>query len=829
MYPIDTICTIVQGSFLHRSSNSVITYLSVDSRNLQFPTDTLFFALIFQKDGHSFVADAYKKGVRNFIVSKSVLGCDDSNVIVVEDTLAALQAVASYHRKQFHIPVIGITGSNGKTIVKEWLYQLLQDDYNIVRSPKSFNSQIGVPLSVWQMNSHHTLAIFEAGISQRGEMEKLSQIILPTIAIITNIGEAHSSGFSSLKEKTEEKLKLVKSAEVIVYNKEALPFNFGLSDQMDGVVPHKKQRITWGFSAPASCVIKELKKDTISTQISFLYNDNKYVLTIPFTDDASLQNAMNCVGTMLYLGYDEHVLNHRLQRLHSIDMRLQLKHGANHCLIINDSYSADLTSLRIALQFLQQQSSGLKRTVILSDFFESGKKEEDLYSEVYQLLQHFSIEKVVGIGPGITYYFKNTASVSDSLEKISCQLYPDTDSFIRDFKTSHFVNECILIKGARLFKFERLVALFDAKVHQTLLEINLNAIVSNLKEYRTLLKPSTKIMAMVKAFAYGSGGAEIAGALQYNNIDYFGVAYADEGIELRKAGIKLPIMVMNVEEESFAVLVAHQLQPVIYSSPFLNAFEAYLQSEGITYYPVHIEVETGMNRLGFSLAEIENMAQRLSLSPLIKIESVFSHLAASDDPTQDGFTRDQAVLFSRATSLIEKYISYPFIKHISNTAATIRHPFLQLDMVRIGIGLYGIESNTNQLHLQAAATLRSTVAQIKKLKTGETVGYNRKGILDKESLIATVRIGYADGYSRRLGNGVGKMWVNGKLAPVVGAVCMDMTMIDVTEIPNVREGDEVIIFGEQVPIQLLAGWMGTIPYEVMTSISQRVKRIYFQE
>ncbi|HVG41370.1 MAG TPA: alanine racemase, partial [Chitinophagaceae bacterium] len=489
---------------------------------------------------------------------------------------------------------------------------------------------------------------------------------------------------------------------------------------------------------------------------------------------------------------------------------------------------ADLTSLRMALQFLKQQSSGLKRTVILSDFYESGHTNEDLYGEVAALLILYNIEKLIGIGSSITNALKAERALK-LVEHFECAFYPDTDSFIHDFKSSHFTNECILIKGARLFGFERIVHLFDAKVHQTLLEINLAAIAHNLKQYQQIIKRGTKVMAMVKAFAYGSGGAEIAGILQYNNIDYLSVAYADEGIDLRKAGISVPLMVMNADEESFQSLVEHNLQPVLYSMHLLFAFEAYLNEVGIQHYPVHIEVETGMNRLGFALAEIDELAAHISKSGHLKIESVFSHLAASDNEAQDTFTHQQAVVFKEAVSKIEQYIAYPFIKHIANSAAIIRHPQLQLDMVRLGIGLYGIEIATHVLALQQTATLRTTIAQIKKVCRGETVSYNRTGVVQQDAVIATTRIGYADGFSRRLGNGVGKMWINGRLAPVIGAVCMDMTMIDITGIENVQEGDEVIVFGADLPIEQVADWLGTIPYEVMTSVSQRVKRIYFQE
>jgi len=524
-------------------------------------------------------------------------------------------------------------------------------------------------------------------------------------------------------------------------------------------------------------------------------------------------------------GYDATVIRERMAKLHAIDMRLQLKHSINDCLMINDSYSADVTSLKIALDFLKQQSSGLKRTVILSEFVESGKTGEELYSEIAGLLNNYEIKKVIAIGEKIIEQIQK--KLSSSIDFIG---YASTDDFINEFRSSQFFQEIILIKGARKFEFERIAKLFEKKLHQTVLEIDLNALAHNLKEYQKLLQPSTKIMAMVKAFSYGSGGAEIASVLQFHNVDYLGVAYADEGVELVKAGITLPIMVMNAEESSFQSIVDYNLQPVIYSFDLLHKFEEYIKGQGIEFFPVHLEIETGMNRLGFSLSQAEPLAKHIASSTSFQIQSVFSHLAASEDPSQDAFTKQQAELFNKAIQIIQQYISYPFLKHISNSAAIVRHPQLQMDMVRLGIGLYGIEvDNDNLLELIPVATLRSTIAQLKPLKKGETVSYNRRGVVNRDSLIATIRIGYADGYSRQFGNGVGKMLVHGKPAPVIGTVCMDMTMLDVTDIGEVNEGDDVIIFGAQLPVQDVAQRIDTIPYEIMTSISQRVKRIYFHE
>jgi alanine racemase len=559
-----------------------------------------------------------------------------------------------------------------------------------------------------------------------------------------------------------------------------------------------------------------------SATISLSYVGNVFQIGIPFSDKASIENAITCGCVMLYLGIDLEKKQQTFLNLHAVDMRLQLTRGINNCTLLNDSYSADLTSLHIALSFLKQQSTAQGRTVILSDFFESGRSDEMLYRRIADLMQQYKIGKVIVIGEKIGTYLQPL--LQDNVELL---INASTAQFIQQFRSSLFRNEIILIKGARVFHFELIVPLLEYKVHQTQLEINLNAIAHNLKQYQTFLKPHVKMMAMVKAFAYGSGGVEIASVLQFHNVDYLGVAYADEGVELREAGITLPIMVLNVDASSFGAIIEYNLQPVLFSFHLLQQFEAYLNAQAVQHWPVHLEIETGMNRLGFALDDVPQLGHHLDGSALLKIESVFTHLAASEDPAQDTFTQQQLQLFQKAILLLEQQISYPFFKHISNSAAIIRHPQLQLDLVRLGIGLYGI--GEKKLELQPAASLRSTIAQIKHLHAGETVSYNRRGVVTRDSVIATVRIGYADGYSRRFSNGVGKMWVRGQQAPVIGVVCMDMTMLDVTHIPDVKEGDDVIVFGAPLPVQEVAKWIGTIPYEIMTSVSQRVKRIYFQE
>ena len=773
-----------------------IEHLLFDSRKVSAPQSSLFFAMASdRRDGHQFISELYKKGVRNFVVSQKIETdkFPEANFINVVNTRDALQLLAASHRKNFSIPVIGITGSNGKTIVKEWLYQLLHQDHTIVRSPRSFNSQIGVPLSVWQMNEQHTLGIFEAGISRPGEMEKLEKIIQPTIGVLTNIGEAHSEGFNSAVQKEKEKRLLLRNA-----------------------------------TMPDSVVITGINKGPGVTKISAIYKSFGIKIEIPFVDDASVQNAITCWQVMLQMGYENAIIAERMKLLIPVNMRLELKKGINHCTIINDSYSADINSLEVALNFLDQQSVGGNKTVILSDFLQSSTPDKILYEQVVHSLRKHRVKRIIGIGKKIAKGLEENFDKSG--DGFELQLFNTTNDFLDQFHSANFKEEVILIKGARLFAFEQIVQLLEQKVHQTVLEINLNAIIHNLKEYQQCLKPDTKVMAMVKAFAYGSGGAEIAGVLQYHKVDYLGVAYADEGVELRKAGINLPIMVMNPEPYAFETIIEHNLEPELYSFELFYSFDNFLRQEAIQHYPVHLEIETGMNRLGFSIHEIENLAQVLKDISTVKIQSVFTHFAASEEEAQDEFSLQQFTVFQNAVNTIKERTGLTFLSHIANSAAVVRHPEMQMDMVRLGIGLYGVDSAAgNKVNLQTVATLKSTIAQIKHLKKGESVSYNRKSIIEKQAKIGTIRLGYADGYPRRLGNGIGKVWIQGKLAPIIGTVCMDMFMVDISEIPDVKEGDEVIIFGKEIPVQQIAEWANTIPYEIMTGISQRVKRVYFEE
>jgi len=826
MYSILEIEKIVNGkSLLQKDPAAAIEHLLIDSRKLLFPSTTLFFPIPGpRRQGNAFVKDLYKKGVTNFIVDDSFVFLPEeyanANIILVKDVLTALQNLTAFHRKKYSIPVIGITGSNGKTIVKEWLYQLLQANYNIVRSPKSYNSQIGVPLSVWQMNASHTLGIFEAGISLPGEMERLEKIIQPSIGIFTNIGEAHSEGFESITSKIDEKIHLFSAASPVIYCKDEVLVDEALQELHE---KNNNRLFSWGQKENATLDIQAIQVQPFNTVVKGIYKERKISISIPFTNDAAIKNAITCWCVLLYLEINDETIQERMLQLKPVEMRLELKEGINNCSVINDSYSADITSLSIALDFLMQQQQHAKRTVILSDILQSGKSNQALYDEVGNILRQKNINRLIGIGTEISKYSDSFVGIKEALFFIS------TNEFKLQFPALSFYNETILLKGARIFEFEQISHLLEQKTHQTVQEINLTALTHNLKTYQQQLKPGVKLMAMVKAFSYGSGSFEIANLLEFQKVDYLAVAYADEGVELRKAGISLPIMVMNAEESSFDMLLQYNLEPELYSFGILNAFENYLQRSGTNNYPVHIKLDTGMHRLGFETGEIKSLCKKLSGNDSFKIQSVFSHLAASENKVHDSFTQMQADSFLKAARQIEKVVNYPFLKHIANSSAIHRHKDMQFDMVRLGIGLYGVDSNLGmQEQLRNVSTLKTTIAQIKKVKAGESVGYSRNGIAERDSVIATVRIGYADGYPRSLGNGNGKMYVNGVLAPVIGNVCMDMTMLDITHIAA-KEGDDVMVFGEKLAVTEVAHWAGTIAYEILTGISQRVKRVYYEE
>ena len=825
-YKIEEVAKIVGGKlFRNNYLQNVITDLLTDSRHVIKPESSLFFALLGRNDGHNYIESLIEKGITNFIISnlKDSYSNYPANFVLVDNTLVALQKLAAHHRKLFDIPVVGITGSNGKTIVKEWLYQLLRMDKNIVRSPKSYNSQIGVPLSVFLINNDNNFAIFEAGISQMEEMEKLERIIHPTIGIITNIGEAHSENFINLEQKAKEKLKLFKDSDVLIYCKDYPSIQTEVMNS--DVLSSKTKYFTWSRKTKADLQISKVTKDTGSSIIQGIFNNNFKNINIPFTDEASIENAINCWALMLHLKYEDDLISERMELLSPVTMRLELKEGINNCSIINDSYNSDLGSLAIALDFLNQQKQHDKKTLIISDILQSGRDEENLYQKVAGLIKTKNINRIIGIGEAISKY--------ENLFPGKKQFYKTTDEFLKEYLPIHFNGETILLKGARAFGFERISKLLQQKNHETILEINLNAIANNLNYYRSRIKPDTKIMAMVKAFSYGSGSFEIANVLQFQHVDYLAVAYADEGVELRKKGIDIPIMVMNPDLQSFDAMLEYYLEPEIYSFKLLNHFSEAIklraQYQTLKPFPVHIEFDTGMKRLGFEEEDLNELIMKIKNNKYLKCQSVFTHLAGSEDVNHDKFTLEQIEKFKRISELFTEHFSYPVIKHILNSAGITRFPEAQFDMVRLGIGLYGISPDeTEQKHLTNVSTLKTVISQIRNIDAGETVGYNRRGVATKNMQIATVAIGYADGYSRRFGNGHGKMMVNDKIANTVGSICMDMCMLDITDI-QAKEGDEVLVFGSNYPVSQSARDVGTIPYEILTNISQRVKRIYFQE
>lgn len=830
MYTISQIASIIKAKVPVIKTDTGVEHILLDSRKLLFPAGSVFFALNGpRRTGSSFITELYQKGVRCFVVDESFTDVaakkfSKAFFLQVPDVLQALQQLAAYHRQQFNLPVIGITGSNGKTIVKEWLYQLLQQDHNIVRSPKSFNSQVGVPLSVWQISEENTLGIFEAGISQPGEMQNLARIIEPNIGVITSIGDAHGEGFLNIRQKINEKLRLFVKAGVLIYCADNPDLNEAVNTFKNNVRGGDDFKLfSWSKKESATLQVISVEKKETQTVISAKFNEENIQFSIPFTDEASVENAITCCCVMLQMGLNAEQIFMRMPQLRYVEMRLELKQGINNCSVINDSYNSDINSLVIALDFLQQQQQHARRTLILSDIMQSGKSSGELYADVAAILEQKSINRFIGIGPELARQknaFKNIEQTA---------FYTSTADFVHQFHAQHFYDETVLLKGARFFEFELISHLLEQKIHQTVLEINLNAVTHNLKTYQQLLNPDVKLMAMVKAFSYGSGSFEIANLLQFHKVDYLAVAYADEGVELRKAGISLPIMVMNAEEITFDVMMQYNLEPELFSFGILDAFANYIRQSGIHNYPVHIKLDTGMRRLGFEEADIKDLCERLRSTNLFKVQSVFSHLAASDSSAHDAFTEKQAKLFTKACKEIQKATGYKFLRHLANTSAIHRHKDLQFDMVRLGIGLYGVDSNESiQQQLKNVTTLKSTVSQVKKVKAGESVGYSRKGIAVKDSTIATVRIGYADGYPRLMSNGVGKMWINGKIVPVMGNVCMDMTMLDITG-AEVNEGDEVVVFGQELPVAEVAAWAQTIPYEILTGISQRVKRVYYEE
>lgn len=821
-YPIETIAKWLNAERVG-SCGGTVKWLLTDSRSLGFPEETLFFALVTGRgDGHRYVAELYGRGVRNFVVSEhpskeALQTMPEAAFLVVPDTLAALQLLAEKHRSQYHVPVVGITGSNGKTVVKEWLSQLLGANFRVARSPRSYNSQIGVPLSVWQMDEHTGVALIEAGISQHNEMKRLHSIIRPTIGVLTNIGGAHQENFVSLQDKCMEKLTLFRDCDIIIYNGD----DEEVCDSVDRTLQSARE-IAWSRTRTEKPLfISSVEKAERTTTISYIYLGIEGQYTIPFIDDASVENSIHCLAVCLYLMLTPETIAQRMALLEPVAMRLEVKEGKNGSTLINDSYNSDIASLDIALDFMARrpEREGRERVLILSDLLQTGQNSRSLYRKVAALVESRGVERIIGIGPEL----KSSAARFN----VKKSFYTTTEEFLQSEELQSLRRSLVLLKGSRSFGFERIAEQLTLKVHETTLEIDLGAMVNNLNHYRSMLSPTVKTVCMVKAFAYGAGFYEIAKTLQDHRVDYLAVAVADEGEQLRKAGITANILVMNPELTAFKTMFENNLEPEIYSFTLLEAMIRACEHEGYMHYPVHIKIDTGMSRLGFRPDEMPRLIERLKGQTAVIPRSVFSHLVGSDSSDFDAFTHTQAKRFNDAAKQLQTAFSHRILKHICNTAGIERFPEYHYDMVRLGLGLYGINPVDNQT-IYPISTLKSTILQIHDVPVEETVGYSRRGQLVRPSRIASIPIGYADGLNRHLGNGKGYCLINGYKAPYVGNICMDVCMVDVTDIPC-HEGDSVEIFGPNLPISQLAQWLGTIPYEVMTGISTRVRRVYIVE
>lgn len=819
------ICTTINGELIEQGTLSLkINHLCTDSRKILVPEESCFFAIIGEnRDGHGFITEAYRKGVRCFVISEKTAELNSLNnsvFIVVNNSLKALQLLAQKHRESFTFPIISITGSNGKTVVKEWLYQLLREEKNIVRSPNSYNSQIGVPLSIWLCEKQNNLGIFEAGISMPGEMDKLEKIIQPSIGIFTNLGSAHEQNFLNPTQKTQEKLKLFKSVDTLIYNKDNEIISTEIAKNKHW---NKNNTFTWSKKETANLQVLTINKSENSSKIQLLFEGDLKHLNLPFKDNASIENAITCCCALLVLKYNFEFIQEQITQLEPVAMRLELRQGGYNCSIVNDYYNSDLNSLEIALDFIAQQKQHAKKTVVLSDIYQSKKPDKELYQTVNQLLYLKEIKKLIGIGPNITNHQK--------CFDLPCEFFNSTEDFLANYKEGDFANESILLKGARRFKFERIANLLEKQSHGTVLEINLSAMQHNLNFFKSKVQSDTKIMVMVKALSYGSGSFEVANLLQFNRVDYLGVAYVDEGVTLRKAGIKTPIIVMNPEAQAYDLMIKYQLEPEIYNFKTLHLFAESIKnsSKEINQYPIHLKFDTGMHRLGFEEQDIPDIYQFLLLNLHLKIKSVFSHLATSDEPKMQKHTLKQIECFKKIRQFFLKNYSDSILFHILNSAGILVFPEAQFDMVRLGIGLYGVAPFPEYSNkLEQVSELKTRISQIKNLKKGDAIGYGRKEIATKPMKIATIPIGYADGLRRSLGNRIGCMHINNQQADIVGNVCMDMCMLDITKI-DAKEGDEVIVFGKKQTVLDFAEKMGTISYEALTTISPRVKRIYYQD
>lgn len=834
-YSIEKVTTLIGARrYGHHEGN--VRWLLTDSRSLCFPEETLFFALKTQRnDGHRYIDDLYRRGVRMFVVEQvpehQEIRYPDADFLRVPSPLAALQRLAERHRDEFDIPIIGITGSNGKTMVKEWLYQLLLPSQKIVRSPRSYNSQIGVPLSVWLLNEQTEVGIFEAGISQPGEMYALRDIIQPTIGVLTSLGAAHQENFRSMEEKCMEKLELMHDTEAMVYCSDN-----DIVSRCIRRMQYKGEKIAWSqCDENVAFFVKEIVNKAPNTRITYIYQEEENSYTIPFIDEASIENSITCAAVALHLGVTPAQLAERMPRLEPVAMRLEVKQGQHGCILINDSYNSDINSLDIALDFMQRrmtQRDGSFVTlrditkepslcVVLSDIFQTGTSPETLYAQVSDLCVKRGINKFIGIGPEVT-------AQADRIQIADKQFFADVNHFLASKAFSDLRNELILLKGARPFGFDRITEQLEQKVHETILEVNLNAVVENLNYYRSFLKPETKMVCMIKADAYGAGAVEIAKTLQDHRVDYLAVAVADEGVTLRKAGITANIMIMNPEMTAFKTMFDYDLEPEVYSFRLMDALIKAARKEGITGWPVHIKLDTGMHRLGFDpINDIDEVIDRLRHQNAIIPRSVFSHFVGSDSDDFDAFSARQFELFEQGSQKLQAAFSHKILRHMDNSAGIEHFPERQMDMCRLGLGLYGVDPRDNRM-LHTVSTLKTTILQLRHVPAGETVGYSRKGKIERDSVIAAIPIGYADGLNRHLGNRHGYCLVHGQKAEYVGNICMDVAMIDVTDIPC-QEGDQVEVFGEHLPVTVLSDAIDTIPYEVLTSVSNRVKRVYFQD
>lgn len=817
-YSVGDIASVVGGK-LTRGSGGNISHILIDSRKVVFARESMFFALKgTRNDGHKFIPELYSLGVRNFVVDKLPQNIETylyANFIEVPDTLKALHQLVAWHRSKMSLPVVGITGSNGKTIVKEWACRSLAPEKSIARNPKSYNSQIGVPLSVWLLQPENNLGIFEAGISKVGEMDALENIIKPNIGIFTNIGDAHQENFTSIEQKINEKLKLFKNVKVLIFGAD----NQLVREKIKTQIGSDVKLFTWGTMPDVNLYVESVDYQATSATIRAMYNNERYAVKIPFADKASVENALQVWSLMIVFGYDSQIIISRLANLEPVAMRLELKDGNNNCSIINDSYNCDMESLHIALDYLSVQNQHPQKILILSDIEQSGYSKSDLYHHIAILIRQKNVDRLIGIGADI----KSFSNYFD-LRK---DFYTSTQDFLDNFDFSKIQNSSVLLKGARSYGFERISSVLQKQSHQTVMNIDLSAMEYNLNYFKGLLKPTTEMCCMLKAFAYGSGTHEIANLCQYQRVAMIAVAFADEGVELRRDGIRIPILVLNPEFDSFAQMIEYNLEPEVYNYKTLNTFNEAVISAGKSEYPIHLKLDTGMHRSGFVPEETDACIEAVKNAKGLKIKTIFSHLATADDLDQDDYTLLQLRTFDTMSGTIIEKMGYPIKRHILNSAGIERFADgYQYDMARLGIGLYGLSAIGAQL--QPIATLTSSLAQIKHLKAGDTVGYSRRGKLTRDSDIATVPIGYADGLRRCLGNGNGKLWYKGHLVPIVGNICMDICMVDVTGL-DAHEGDPVEIFGKNLPITQVAEWMNTIPYEVLTGISRRVKRTYQYE